>query len=151
MNDDEVKGGLGNQQDYGMRIYDPRIGKFLSVDPLTKDYPWYSPYQFAGDKPIWATDVDGAEESPTTNSNGTQPARESTSMNSYPTSSIVNTATRSLTSFNNGTITQGSGPNMWAKIKAHIEINKLPNSSLQGPAVAADIVYNIINDAVQPP
>ena len=38
-NDNEVK-WLGNQQDYGMRIYDPRIGKFLSVDPLTKDYPW---------------------------------------------------------------------------------------------------------------
>src|SRR5262249_10936121 len=52
----------GEQQDYGMRIYDPRIGKFLSVDPLTKSYPWYSPYQFAGNKPIWAIDLDGAEE-----------------------------------------------------------------------------------------
>ncbi len=59
--DDEVKGN-GNQQDYGMRIYDPRVGKFLSVDPLTNDYPWYSPYQFAGNKPIWAIDLDGAEE-----------------------------------------------------------------------------------------
>src|SRR5690606_4468651 len=29
-NDNEVK-GEGNQQDYGMRIYDPRLGKFLSV------------------------------------------------------------------------------------------------------------------------
>ncbi|HWJ29919.1 MAG TPA: hypothetical protein VNS32_25490, partial [Flavisolibacter sp.] len=33
-NDDEVK-GEGNQQDYGMRVYDTRLGKFLSVDPLT--------------------------------------------------------------------------------------------------------------------
>ena len=46
-NDNEVKGD-GNQQDYGFRIYDPRLGKFLSVDPLTKKYPWYTPYQFAG-------------------------------------------------------------------------------------------------------
>jgi RHS repeat-associated protein len=49
-NDNEVK-GEGNQQDYGFRIYDPRIGKFLSVDPLTKDYPWYTPYQFVGNSP----------------------------------------------------------------------------------------------------
>jgi RHS repeat-associated protein len=60
-NDNEVK-GEGNQQDYGMRIYDPRLGKFLSVDPLTKDYPWYTPYQFAGNKPIRYVDIDGMEE-----------------------------------------------------------------------------------------
>ncbi|MEB3029768.1 RHS repeat-associated core domain-containing protein, partial [Parvimonas micra] len=52
-NDNEVKAD-GNQQDYGMRIYDPRISRFLSIDPLTKKYPWYTPYQFAGNKPIWA-------------------------------------------------------------------------------------------------
>ena len=54
--------GEGNQQDYGMRVYDPRLGKFLSVDPLAKQYPWYTPYQFAGNKPIWAIDLDGGEE-----------------------------------------------------------------------------------------
>jgi len=60
-NDNEVK-GEGNQQDYGMRVYDPRVGRFLSVDPLTTDFPWYTPYQFAGNKPIWAIDLDGLEE-----------------------------------------------------------------------------------------
>jgi hypothetical protein len=45
-----------------MRIYSERLGKFLSLDPLTKDYPWYTPYQFAGNKPIWASDLDGGEE-----------------------------------------------------------------------------------------
>jgi RHS repeat-associated protein len=59
-NDNEVK-GIGNQQDYGMRIYDPRIGKFLSADHLTKSYPWYTPYQFAGNMPIAAIDLDGLE------------------------------------------------------------------------------------------
>jgi RHS repeat-associated protein len=48
--------------DYGFRIYNPSIGKFLSVDPLTKEYPWYTPYQFAGNMPIWAIDLDGLEE-----------------------------------------------------------------------------------------
>ena len=61
-NDNEVK-GEGNQQDYGMRIYDPRVGRFLSVDPLTQQYPYYTPYQFAGNMPIWATDLDGSEPS----------------------------------------------------------------------------------------
>lgn len=47
--------------DYGFRIYDPRIAKFLSVDPLSSSYPWYTPYQFAGNKPVWAIDIDGLE------------------------------------------------------------------------------------------
>jgi RHS repeat-associated protein len=59
-NDDEIK-GEGNQQDYGMRIYDSRLGKFLSVDPLTSGYPWFSPYHFAGNTPIQAVDLDGLE------------------------------------------------------------------------------------------
>lgn len=48
--------------DYGFRIYNPAIAKFLSVDPLTKSYPWYTPYQFAGNTPIQAMDLDGLEE-----------------------------------------------------------------------------------------
>jgi RHS repeat-associated protein len=49
-------------QDYGMREYDRRRAQFISVDPLTKTYPWYSPFQFAGNKPIIALDLDGKEE-----------------------------------------------------------------------------------------
>ncbi len=59
--DDELK-GTGIQYDYGFRIYDARIAKFLSVDPLTRSYPWYTPYQFAGNKPIHCLDLDGLEE-----------------------------------------------------------------------------------------
>ena len=58
--DNEVSGS-GNQYDYSFRIYNPRIGKFLSVDPLCDKYPWYTPYQFAGNKPIWAIDLDELE------------------------------------------------------------------------------------------
>jgi RHS repeat-associated protein len=69
-NDNEVKGN-GNQQDYGMRIYDTRLGRFLSVDPLSHSYPWFTPYQFAGNTPISAIDLDGLENVYiTTNSNG---------------------------------------------------------------------------------
>ncbi|UII80114.1 RHS repeat-associated core domain-containing protein [Flagellimonas sp. CMM7] len=59
--DDEIK-GQGLHYDYGFRVYDPRLGKFLSVDPLSKTYPWYTPYQYAGNKPISSIDLDGLEE-----------------------------------------------------------------------------------------
>jgi RHS repeat-associated protein len=60
--DNEVK-GVGDQIDYGKRIYDPRIGKFLSVDLLYRKYPELTPYQFAGNEPISNVDVDGLEPS----------------------------------------------------------------------------------------
>ena len=65
--DPEGMGGGGTTYDYGFRIYNPQIAKFLSVDPLTSSYPWYTPYQFAGHMPIWAIDLDGLEEYIVTN------------------------------------------------------------------------------------
>ena len=59
-NDNEVK-GEGNQQDYGFRIYDPRVARFLSVDPLAPDYPELTTYQFASNTPVWGIDLDGEE------------------------------------------------------------------------------------------
>ena len=58
--DDEVS-GEGNQYDYGFRIYNPRLGKFLSVDPLSSAYPWNSPYAYAENDVIRSIDVDGLE------------------------------------------------------------------------------------------
>ena len=60
-NDNEVKGVEGAQQDYGMRIYDPGIAKFLSVDPITAQYPELTPYQFASNSPLQGIDLDGLE------------------------------------------------------------------------------------------
>ena len=48
-------------QDYGMRMYDDEIGRFLSVDPIASRYPNLTPFQFASNKPIWAIDLDGLE------------------------------------------------------------------------------------------
>ena len=70
--DDEVK-GAGNQYDYGMRIYDPRVSRFLSVDPLTNSYPWNSPYAFNEGNPINYIDLDGAE-TPIATAQSTRPA-----------------------------------------------------------------------------
>jgi len=57
-NDNEVKGD-GNQQDYGARTYDPRIGRFLSIDPKWREYSELSPYVFAANSPIYLVDVNG--------------------------------------------------------------------------------------------
>jgi RHS repeat-associated protein len=48
-------------QDYGMRIYNPALGKFLSVDPLSDSYPWNSTYAFAENDVIRCIDLDGTE------------------------------------------------------------------------------------------
>ena len=57
-NDNEGGEGI---QDYGMRIYSERLGRFLSVDPLTKKYPELTPYQFTSNRPIDGVDLDGKE------------------------------------------------------------------------------------------
>lgn len=48
-------------QDYGMRIYDPRTGRFLSTDPLFKSFAYKTPYDFAENTPIMCIDLDGGE------------------------------------------------------------------------------------------
>lgn len=43
-------------------MHDPRVGRFFARDPLEKKYPWYSPYQFSGNRVIDATEFEGMEE-----------------------------------------------------------------------------------------
>ena len=59
--DDEGEIGSLTTYDYGFRIYNPAIAKFLSVDPLTRSYPQLTPYQFASNRPIDGIDLDGLE------------------------------------------------------------------------------------------
>jgi RHS repeat-associated protein len=58
--DDEVKGS-GNSLDFGARIYDPRLGRWLATDPLAGEYVDVSPYNFALNSPIMFLDPDGRE------------------------------------------------------------------------------------------
>jgi RHS repeat-associated protein len=63
---EQTKGVQGNSQgtfyDYKNRDYDPWIIRFKRTDALEAKYPFYSPYQFAGNKPINSIDLDGLEE-----------------------------------------------------------------------------------------
>jgi RHS repeat-associated protein len=58
--DDEMK-GEGNSLNYEFRMHDPRIGRFLSNDPLTKKYPYYSPYAFSGNRILDCIELEGKE------------------------------------------------------------------------------------------
>ena len=57
-NDKDISEG---GQDYGLRIYDARVGRFYSVDPVFKEYPWNSTYAFAENDVIRSIDLDGLE------------------------------------------------------------------------------------------
>jgi RHS repeat-associated protein len=57
--------GDGNTMDFGARIYDSRLGRWMSVDPLYMLYPFSSPYNFSLNSPIFFMDFDGREIYPT--------------------------------------------------------------------------------------
>jgi RHS repeat-associated protein len=56
--DSEWRGGK-NSYDFGARCYDPRLGRFLSIDPLVVEFPSLTPYNFAGNNPIAFIDAFG--------------------------------------------------------------------------------------------
>jgi len=58
--DDEVK-GTGNSYDFGARIYDSRIGRWLSTDPKENRYPDISSFVYSLDNPILYIDPNGKE------------------------------------------------------------------------------------------
>jgi RHS repeat-associated protein len=84
--DNEIK-GEGNSINYKYRVHDPRLGRFLSIDPLFKDYPHNSPYAFSENRVIDGVELEGLEFETATGANA----------NAAPTSAAYNQA---LTLFN---------------------------------------------------
>ena len=60
MKDNEVE-GEGDVYDFGARMYDSRLGRFMSCDPMEKKFAWMSPYAAFADDPINLADEDGNE------------------------------------------------------------------------------------------
>ncbi len=56
--DNEVKGN-NNSLDFGARIYDPRVSRFLSQDPMKGQFAFQSPYIYAGNSPMNSIDENG--------------------------------------------------------------------------------------------
>jgi RHS repeat-associated protein len=49
--DNEIK-GKGNSLDFGARVYDARLGRWLISDAFEKTNPYHSPYSYANNNPI---------------------------------------------------------------------------------------------------
>jgi RHS repeat-associated protein len=58
---DEEINGEGNSYDFGARIYDGRLGRWMSLDPLQNKYHGIAPYQFCFDNPVIFRDDDGKD------------------------------------------------------------------------------------------
>ncbi len=89
-NDKDISEG---GQDYGMRISDNRLGKFLSTDPITAKYPELTPYQFASNRPIDGIDEDGLEYSPAGRNGTNQLAVDGTAVVGNYSLNLESTAT----------------------------------------------------------
>lgn len=59
--DTEMHNNPGSSYDFGARIYDSRIGRWLAVDPKTSKYPGMSPYATFANNPLLFIDLYGEE------------------------------------------------------------------------------------------
>jgi RHS repeat-associated protein len=57
--DVEVKNLDGGSYDFGARMYDPRVGRWLSVDPKSFKFAYLTPYNAFSNNPIINIDPDG--------------------------------------------------------------------------------------------
>src|SRR5690554_3312854 len=58
----EINKELGlNWLSFKYRNYDPAIGRFISIDPLTEEYVDWGPYVFSGNRVIDARELEGLE------------------------------------------------------------------------------------------
>lgn len=60
-NDNEMYGSEGTSYAFKYRMHDPRIGRFLSLDPLAPKYPHNSPYAFSENRVVDGREIEGLE------------------------------------------------------------------------------------------
>lgn len=143
-NDKEVKGD-GNQLDYGMRIYDPRIGRFLSIDPEFNRFPYHSGYAAFNNSPVLYNDPDGRTGEVTINKQ-TKTVTVHQRLYLYGSKANQQLATstardiQNLYNAANGTVTIGKTT---YKVKFEIEGHYLPSDGILGDfKIAAAVVTN---------
>ena len=61
LKDDEISGN-SNSYDYGARSYDPRLGRWSTIDPQFKSQPGQTPYKAFLNSPLIYSDIEGNTE-----------------------------------------------------------------------------------------
>lgn len=89
-NKQEKDGELGDYYVFEYRVQDPRLGRFLSLDPIGNRNAFVSPYSFARNNPLFAKDLMGLDAELTLNVSEQQKNQWTT--NSQENSSIDNSA-----------------------------------------------------------
>lgn len=60
-----MHGATGTSYAFEYRMHDPRVGRFLSLDPLAFYFPWNSPYAFSENRVLDMVELEGLEAAPT--------------------------------------------------------------------------------------
>ena len=50
-----------NWYHYGARMYDPAVGRFTGVDPISDQFPWVSTFNYAENEPVANIDLHGLQ------------------------------------------------------------------------------------------
>ncbi|WP_024771412.1 polymorphic toxin-type HINT domain-containing protein [Aquimarina macrocephali] len=58
--DNEIK-GEGNSVNFKYRMHDPRLNRFFARDPMSRSFPWNSPYAFSENRLIDGLELEGLE------------------------------------------------------------------------------------------
>jgi RHS repeat-associated protein len=59
--DEEMTNANGQSYDFGARLYNPRVGRWLSRDPLERKYSELTPYNYVANMPLAVVDPDGKD------------------------------------------------------------------------------------------
>jgi RHS repeat-associated protein len=139
--DDDIKGG-GNSYDFGSRMYDSRLGRWLSIDQKRDLYHSVSPYVFVMNSPINYLDYNGnILVDPYGNIIYTTNGTPSTSPSVSVSTSVIKTNGNTTTTSDYNIVPVNQKVNLYAN-----DGTKIPASMTVGFEVTKTITKKIINE-----